>query len=147
VLPARQGADLQALPPGQERRARRETTEEAAGRDPTRFEVIVCANVAIVPKPLGADRPIFCGTMDQIGEDALRVRQMGVAELFFDPTLSGDITAEGISTSWSACGSWSEGAPPLRDGRARPGTTSAPGRRFKSRAGYPECYTASEPTG
>ena len=74
--------------------ARMRDAARAAGRDPARLEVIVRANVAIVPKPLGADRPIFCGTMDQIGEDALRVRQMGAAELFFDPTVSGDMTAE-----------------------------------------------------
>jgi len=75
--------------------ARMREAARAAGRDPARLEVIVRANLPIVAKPLGADRPIFCGTMDQIGEDALRVRQMGAAELFFDPTFSGDMTADG----------------------------------------------------
>lgn len=51
--------------------------------------------IVLVTDAIGADRPIFCGTLDQIGEDALRVRQMGAAELFFDPTVSGDMTAEG----------------------------------------------------
>jgi probable F420-dependent oxidoreductase len=68
---------------------------KAAGRDPERLEVIVRANVAVTPKPLGADRPIFWGTWEQVKEDVARVSEMGAAELFFDPTLSGVVSAEG----------------------------------------------------
>ena len=65
--------------------ARMREAAQAAGRDPGRLKVIVRANLAITPKPLGADRSIFCGTLEQVKDDVARVREMGAGELFFDP--------------------------------------------------------------
>lgn len=65
-------------------------TAKAAGRDPAALEVIVRANLYITPQPLGADRWIFSGSLDQIKADIDRVRGLGVNELFFDPTFSPD---------------------------------------------------------
>ncbi len=61
---------------------------KAAGRDPGQIEVIVRGNLLITPKPLGQDRWILTGTLDQIKTDIEQVRNLGVNELFFDPTFS-----------------------------------------------------------
>ena len=37
-----------------------------AGRDPLSLEVIVSATISIAPQALGADRPIFAGSLDQV---------------------------------------------------------------------------------
>jgi alkanesulfonate monooxygenase SsuD/methylene tetrahydromethanopterin reductase-like flavin-dependent oxidoreductase (luciferase family) len=74
--------------------ARMREAAKAAGRDPGRLEVIVRANVAVTPKPLGGDRPIFWGTTEQVKEDVAGVREMGAAELFFDPTVCGVVSPE-----------------------------------------------------
>lgn len=63
---------------------------KAAGRDPGQIEVIVRGNLLITPKPLGQDRWILTGTLDQIKTDIEQVRDLGVNELFFDPTFSPD---------------------------------------------------------
>lgn len=62
----------------------------AAGRDPMAIELIVRANLYITGEPLGADRWIFAGSVDQIKADIDRVRALGANELFFDPTFSPD---------------------------------------------------------
>ena len=74
--------------------ARMREAAKAAGRDPRRLEVIVRANLGLTPEPLGAGRPIFCGTLEQIKEDVAMVRQMGAAELFFDPAVYGAVSPE-----------------------------------------------------
>jgi len=56
----------------------------AAGRDPNALELVVRANVEFSAKPLGVDRADFHGTLEQIGEDVAKARQVGAAELFFD---------------------------------------------------------------
>jgi len=63
---------------------------KAAGRDPGQIEVIVRGNLLITPKPLGQDRWILTGTLDQIKTDIEQIRDLGVNELFFDPTFSPD---------------------------------------------------------
>lgn len=63
---------------------------KGAGRDPAALEVVVRANLHLTPKPLGADRWIFSGSLEQIKEDINRVRDLGVHEVFFDPTFSPD---------------------------------------------------------
>ncbi len=63
---------------------------KAAGRDPGQTEVIVRGNLLITPKPLGQDRWILTGTLDQIKTDIEQIRDLGVNELFFDPTFSPD---------------------------------------------------------
>jgi probable F420-dependent oxidoreductase len=57
-----------------------------AGRDPSSLEMVVRANLEITSKPLGNERMIFTGTLDQVKEDIAGCRQIGAHELFFDPT-------------------------------------------------------------
>jgi len=60
-------------------------TAKAAGRDPSRLEMVVRANLHITDKPLGKDRVIFTGTMEQIKEDTDACKQIGAHEVHFDP--------------------------------------------------------------
>ena len=53
-----------------------------AGRDPQALEVIVGANISITPKPLGADRPIFAGALEQIQSAVDAVTKLGASEIF-----------------------------------------------------------------
>jgi alkanesulfonate monooxygenase SsuD/methylene tetrahydromethanopterin reductase-like flavin-dependent oxidoreductase (luciferase family) len=55
-----------------------------AGRDPQALELVVRANVQFSATPLGADRMDFHGTLEQVGEDVAKARQVGATELFFD---------------------------------------------------------------
>ena len=57
-----------------------------AGRDPASLAMIVRANLYITDKPLGADRAIFAGTLDQIREDAQACAKIGAHELIYDVT-------------------------------------------------------------
>jgi probable F420-dependent oxidoreductase len=57
-----------------------------AGRDPALLALVVRANLEISQKPLGKDRILFSGSLDQIKEDIAGCRQIGAHELFFDPT-------------------------------------------------------------
>ncbi|HEY7219406.1 MAG TPA: LLM class F420-dependent oxidoreductase [Candidatus Binatia bacterium] len=54
-----------------------------AGRDPRSLEVIVGANISITPKAVGADRPTFAGSEDQIRNDIEAVKQLSAGEIFF----------------------------------------------------------------
>jgi probable F420-dependent oxidoreductase len=57
----------------------------AAGRDASSLEMIVRANLHITDTPMGKDRPIFSGSLDQIKEDTAACRQIGAHEVHFDP--------------------------------------------------------------
>ena len=57
-----------------------------AGRDPSSLAMVVRANLEITDKPLGKERTIFTGTLDQIKEDIVGCSRIGAHELFFDPT-------------------------------------------------------------
>ncbi|MBI1894244.1 MAG: LLM class F420-dependent oxidoreductase [Candidatus Rokubacteria bacterium] len=73
---------------------------KAAGRDPSTLELVVRANLHVTAQPLGADRWIFSGSLDQIKADVDRVRALGANEVFFDPTFSPDAqTAEAYLAS------------------------------------------------
>jgi probable F420-dependent oxidoreductase len=61
-----------------------------AGRDPASLAIIVRANLLVTPRPLGADRWIFTGSLAQIEADIAGVRELGADEVFFDPTFSPD---------------------------------------------------------
>lgn len=65
-------------------------TAKAAGRDPATLEVIVRANVRVTPKAITGQRWVFSGSLEQIKEDVGRVRELGVSEVFFDPSFSPD---------------------------------------------------------
>ena len=59
-------------------------TTEKEGRDPSRMELIVRANLRLFEGPLGEDRAVFTGSLDQIRADAAALRGIGAHELFFD---------------------------------------------------------------
>jgi hypothetical protein len=59
-----------------------------AGRDPSSLAMVVRAIVEVTEKPLGKERPIFWGTLDQIKEDVSACRKIEATELFFDPVFS-----------------------------------------------------------
>jgi probable F420-dependent oxidoreductase len=59
---------------------------KSAGRDSSKLEMIVRANLVITPKPLPQDRGIFCGTIEQIKEDVEQCRSIGAHEVIFQPT-------------------------------------------------------------
>jgi probable F420-dependent oxidoreductase len=59
-----------------------------AGRDPSKLVLLVRANLEITDKPLGKERAIFAGTLDQIQDDVATCRDIGAHELFFDLTFS-----------------------------------------------------------
>ena len=69
-----------------------------AGRDASSLELVVRANLHITEKPLGKDRHIFTGTLDQIKDDAARCRQIGAAEVHFSPGFG----QEGTVDAWLA---------------------------------------------
>jgi probable F420-dependent oxidoreductase len=54
------------------------------GRDPDTLELVVRANVEFSARTLGPDRMDFHGTLEQIGADVIKARQVGATELFFD---------------------------------------------------------------
>ena len=60
----------------------------AAGRDPSALQLIVRANVILSDKPLGPDRAVFSGTLDQLKEDLAACRSIGAHEVFYDPTFT-----------------------------------------------------------
>jgi probable F420-dependent oxidoreductase len=60
----------------------------AAGRDPSKLELVVRANLVITDSPEGANRGPFTGTWDQIREDIAATREIGAHELLFEPYFS-----------------------------------------------------------
>jgi probable F420-dependent oxidoreductase len=61
-----------------------------AGRDAEALELIVRGNLHITEQPIDADRFIFTGTLEQIGEDVAAVRAAGAAEMIMDFTFPPD---------------------------------------------------------
>jgi probable F420-dependent oxidoreductase len=57
----------------------------AAGRDPARLEMAVRANLQLTDRPLGKERRIFTGTLEQIQEDTDACRAIGAHEVHFAP--------------------------------------------------------------
>jgi len=58
---------------------------KAEGRDPSKLQLYVRANLALTEKPAGTDRFAFMGDWDQIKEDVESCKQLNAAELSFDP--------------------------------------------------------------
>ena len=70
---------------------------QEAGRDPSDVALVVRANLLVTDEALGEDRWIFTGSTDQIKADIAATRELGAAELFFDPTFSPDgVSVEGF---------------------------------------------------
>ena len=56
-----------------------------AGRDPASLKMVVRANLHITEQPLGKERNIFAGTVDQIKDDIASCRKIGAHEVFLEP--------------------------------------------------------------
>jgi hypothetical protein len=50
--------------------------------------MVVHAVLGITDKPLGKDRPIFSGSLDQVSDDVKACAKIGVHEVFFDPAFA-----------------------------------------------------------
>lgn len=57
---------------------------QAAGRDPSKLELVVRANLEIFDQPLGDTRGVFTGSFDQIRADVEATRAIGAHEIFFE---------------------------------------------------------------
>lgn len=57
---------------------------EGFGRDAARLQLVVRANVKILPAPLDADRSPFAGTIQQIADDVRAIQDSGAHELILD---------------------------------------------------------------
>ncbi len=70
---------------------------QEAGRDPSEVALVVRANLLVTDEAMGEDRWIFTGSSEQIKADIAATRELGAAELFFDPTFSPDgVSVEGF---------------------------------------------------
>lgn len=56
-----------------------------AGRDTSKMEFVVRANIVVTDAPLGDSRRIFSGSKDEIRADIAACRDIGAAEVAFDP--------------------------------------------------------------
>jgi alkanesulfonate monooxygenase SsuD/methylene tetrahydromethanopterin reductase-like flavin-dependent oxidoreductase (luciferase family) len=65
-----------------------------AGRDGSSLRMAVRANLHITDKPLGKDRRVFAGALDQIKEDTAACDAIGAEEVHFDPAFSGSRTID-----------------------------------------------------
>ena len=63
---------------------------QEAGRDPAELEVVVRANLMVIEVPTGDQRYMCTGSPDEIKADIAATRELGVAELHFDPSFSPD---------------------------------------------------------
>ena len=61
-----------------------------AGRDPSAITMVVHAVLEISDKPLGKDRMIFSGSLEQISDDVRECAKIGADEVFFDPAFAPD---------------------------------------------------------
>jgi alkanesulfonate monooxygenase SsuD/methylene tetrahydromethanopterin reductase-like flavin-dependent oxidoreductase (luciferase family) len=59
-----------------------------AGRDPSALAMVVHAVLEITDKPLGKDRAIFSGSLEQISDDVQDCAKIGADEVFFDPAFA-----------------------------------------------------------
>ena len=59
-----------------------------AGRDPSDLSMVVHAALWLTEKPLGNDRAIFSGSLEQISEDVRSCAKIGAGEIFFDPAFA-----------------------------------------------------------
>ena len=65
----------------------------ATGRDPDALALVARNGFDVSAAPLGADRPSFCGTAEQIAGDLATAEAAGVHELFLDCVMAPGVTA------------------------------------------------------
>lgn len=71
------------------------------GRDPGALQLVVRANVWIAARPLGAERPIFAGDLEQIRADVAATRALGAHELLFDIAYTPQVQSTGDLLEWA----------------------------------------------
>jgi len=59
-----------------------------AGRNPSAMLMVVHAGLEITGKPLGNERAIFSGSLEQISDDVRACAKIGADEVFFDPAFA-----------------------------------------------------------
>jgi probable F420-dependent oxidoreductase len=59
---------------------------EEAGRDPSALELLVRANVSLSEEPLGEERYVYTGSLEQVRADVAAALELGPAEIMFDVT-------------------------------------------------------------
>ena len=59
-----------------------------AGRNPSAMLMVVHAGLEITGKPLGNERAIFSGSLEQISDDVRACSKIGADEVFFDPAFA-----------------------------------------------------------
>jgi probable F420-dependent oxidoreductase len=64
---------------------------DEAGRSGDQLELIVRANVTVLPADAGAQRVPFVGSLEEIKADIAATREAGAHELLFDPQFSPDL--------------------------------------------------------
>ena len=57
----------------------------AAGRDPARFPIVCRGSFNLTPEPLGADRRVLWGSVNQVRDDLARYAAAGVSQVFLEP--------------------------------------------------------------
>ena len=66
---------------------------QQAGRDPAEVQIVVRANLEVTKEPLGDQRYLCVGSLEEIKADIAATREMGVTELHFDPSFSSEGTS------------------------------------------------------
>ena len=61
---------------------------QQAGRDPADLDLVIRANIVVTDQPQGEGRFTFVGSEDEIKQDIVAMKELGAAELFFDPSFS-----------------------------------------------------------
>jgi probable F420-dependent oxidoreductase len=57
----------------------------AAGRDPARFPIVCRGSFNLMPEPLGPDRRVLWGSVNQVRDDLARYAAAGVSQVFLEP--------------------------------------------------------------
>src|SRR3954467_5577348 len=65
------------------------------GREPDDLQLVVRANVKVVDQPLGADRPSYWGSIEQVSDDLAATRSTGANEIVIDVQSDDRSAAEG----------------------------------------------------
>lgn len=76
-----------------------------AGRDPSKLQLVVRANVHVTAKPIAEGRAIFAGTPEQIKEDVAECKRIGAHEVIFDVTFEEDSLAAWLKML-ETCRTW-----------------------------------------
>jgi probable F420-dependent oxidoreductase len=72
-----------------------------AGRDPAHLELVVRANLSISERPLGDERPVFAGSLDQIRADVAATRALGAHEILLEASYTPQVRSVADLVEWA----------------------------------------------